>query len=266
MFARSLGIARQANRAVSGLNSMAAVDLKSTTLSFASPESDFVASSATENDPLATDTARTSALIFSGPWLALGSVLAAPSAPLASQVMLALPPLAIGALAVSRQWSLFKERSRAEEAVEAMSAAADFEPLPTTLAQVLLADAIAETLDQAPSHPVSQQAIVITRSTAPFPIVHVNKAWEELCGFTLAEVQGETLGMLQQPGLTQRPLVDAMLAKLTQHNGRESAAHTLRNITKGGKAFDNYLRVAPLEDKGLFVGSLQDVTVARALA
>jgi hypothetical protein len=43
------------------------------------------------------------------------------------------------------------------------------------------------------------RAIVVTEACAPFQIAHVNDSWEQLCGYTLDEIKGQTLACIQGP-------------------------------------------------------------------
>eukprot|EP00546_Thalassionema_frauenfeldii_P011590 CAMPEP_0178925460 /NCGR_PEP_ID=MMETSP0786-20121207/17928_1 /TAXON_ID=186022 /ORGANISM="Thalassionema frauenfeldii, Strain CCMP 1798" /LENGTH=159 /DNA_ID=CAMNT_0020600351 /DNA_START=163 /DNA_END=642 /DNA_ORIENTATION=+ len=98
------------------------------------------------------------------------------------------------------------------------------------------------------------QAVVVTENSPPFKIVHVNSAWEGLCGWTHEESRGKTLSILQ--GNETDPLtVTSLINYLLQ--GEEAGA-VLTNYTKDGRRFRNHLRVGPM-DEGLFVGVLQEI-------
>ena len=111
-------------------------------------------------------------------------------------------------------------------------------------------------------------AVVITSATAPYPIVQVNHAWEQLCGYTQAQAVGQTFHSLgiQDGSFTQRHHTDMLAQKLQR---RERAALHLTNAAADGHLFQNYLRVAPLVDHRQsnqvthFIGVLQDDTSSR---
>jgi len=100
-------------------------------------------------------------------------------------------------------------------------------PLPTTLDEALEA---------------SNEAIVITEITPPFNVVTVNKAWEDLCGYTKAECNGQSLRMIQGPETDLAAVETLMEHVLTG----ETAGTVLTNYKKGGKKFRNRVRVGPL--------------------
>lgn len=111
----------------------------------------------------------------------------------------------------------------------------------------------------------SRRAIVITETTAPFRVVDVNLAWEQLCGYTFLESKGKTLGSLLKGPETDQLAATSLISKLLQ--GEEAGA-TLTNYAKDGRMFRNRLRAGPLyEDEGdpstlkYFVGVLQEVQV-----
>lgn len=98
------------------------------------------------------------------------------------------------------------------------------------------------------------QAIVVTESSPPFKIVHVNSAWEGLCGWTHEESRGKTLSILQ--GIETDPLTVTSLINYLLKG--EEAGAVLTNYTKEGRRFRNHLRVGTM-DEGLFVGVLQEI-------
>jgi PAS domain S-box-containing protein len=91
----------------------------------------------------------------------------------------------------------------------------------------------------------TRRATVITETTAPFRIVDVNSAWEDLCGYTFVESKGRTLGSLLRGPDTDPVAATALIAKLVQG---EEAGTTLVNYTKAGRRFRNRIRVGPLYD------------------
>ena len=93
-------------------------------------------------------------------------------------------------------------------------------------------------------------AIVFTQAEAPHRITHVNKAWVDMCGYDMDEVEGKTNAVLQGPETDVEAVRDLMA-----HVGRqESAKATLVNYKKGGERFVNRLQIEPLyDDKGKLV-------------
>jgi PAS domain S-box-containing protein len=120
----------------------------------------------------------------------------------------------------------------------------DSEPLPRTIQDALRR---------------SSRAIVITEAVKPFRIVDVNKAWEDLCGYSYVEAKGKTLGSLLRGPETDALAATALIAQLLR--GEEAGA-TLTNYTKDNRSFRNRLQVGPLmegSDVTHFVGVLQEV-------
>jgi PAS domain S-box-containing protein len=108
----------------------------------------------------------------------------------------------------------------------------------------------------------AKNAAVITSSLPPYRIVCVNSCWEELCGFTSEQATGETFASLgiEDSSFTDRVKSGYLDQKLEK--GERAAVH-LKNQTKDGKTFTNYLRVTPLIDHSTtkithFLGVLQD--------
>jgi PAS domain S-box-containing protein len=89
----------------------------------------------------------------------------------------------------------------------------------------------------------SSLAIVVTETSAPFCVVNVNKAWEDLCGYTYLESKGRSLGTLLKGEETNGVAVTAMLNKLL--HGEEAIA-IVTNYTKEGRKFRNRIHVGPL--------------------
>jgi PAS domain S-box-containing protein len=124
------------------------------------------------------------------------------------------------------------------------SIAPDSEPLPRTMQDALRR---------------SSRAIVVTESVKPFRVVNVNKAWEDLCGYSYVEAKDKTLGSLLRGPDTDNSAGTAMIVQLLR--GEEAGA-TLTNYTKDKRAFRNRLQVGPLMDGEHithFVGVLQEV-------
>jgi PAS domain S-box-containing protein len=106
----------------------------------------------------------------------------------------------------------------------------------------------------------TRRAIVITEAKKPFRVFDVNRAWEDLCGYSYVECKGKTLGSLLRGPETDQLAATSLIAKLLQG---EEAGTTLVNYTKSGRAFQNRIRVGPLKDESdnvtHFVGVLQEV-------
>ena len=56
----------------------------------------------------------------------------------------------------------------------------------------------------------------------PFTVRYVNPAWELLCGYSAAEIKGQSLKLLQGP-LTDKTVLNNMIRRLKQENLRASA-------------------------------------------
>ncbi|PXW92864.1 PAS domain S-box-containing protein/diguanylate cyclase (GGDEF)-like protein [Sphaerotilus hippei] len=96
-----------------------------------------------------------------------------------------------------------------------------------------------------------------------FPLVYVNKAFEETTGYTAEEVLGLNCRLLQgsdrnQPGLAQMRQALA---------NRQGCRVLLRNYRKDGSLFWNEVTLAPIIEEGRFthvVGMLRDITARLA--
>lgn len=121
----------------------------------------------------------------------------------------------------------------------------DERPLPRTLEDAL--------------RPTSR-AIVVTETCRPFRVCDVNKAWENLCGYSYLESKGKSLGALLKGPDTDPLAVTSMVNRL-MHG--EDATIVLTNYTKSGRPFRNRLQVGPLYneqgDITNFVGILQEI-------
>jgi PAS domain S-box-containing protein len=91
----------------------------------------------------------------------------------------------------------------------------------------------------------SSRAIVVTETKAPFRVVNVNKAWEDLCGYTFLESKGRSLGYLLKGEETDGVALTCMINKLLE--GEEAIA-IVTNYTKEGRKFRNRIHVGPLAD------------------
>ena len=88
------------------------------------------------------------------------------------------------------------------------------------------------------------RAIVVTETTKPFRVVDVNKCWEGLCGYTLKEARGKTLGSLLKGPATNQVAATGLISQLLQ--GCQEAGTVLINYTKEGREFRNRIRVGPV--------------------
>mmetsp|Transcript_8756 Transcript_8756/g.16533 ORF Transcript_8756/g.16533 Transcript_8756/m.16533 type:complete len:198 (-) Transcript_8756:342-935(-) len=102
-------------------------------------------------------------------------------------------------------------------------------PLPTTLKAALSP---------------SQQCRVITEATPPFRVVHVNTAWEHLCGYSADEVVGKDLRVIQGPLTSTDVLSDLGRAA----RDKQPIRVMLNNYRKHGEVFRNHLRTMPLTE------------------
>ncbi|MGZ3182049.1 MAG: EAL domain-containing protein [Telluria sp.] len=94
-------------------------------------------------------------------------------------------------------------------------------------------------------------------------IEYVNPAFEQLTGYTLAEVKGRAPGFMRANGWdeAEHARIGAALER------RESVQAVVRNLRKNGETFWNELRIDPVLDPdgkvSHFVASLSDITDAR---
>eukprot|EP00539_Tryblionella_compressa_P021780 CAMPEP_0178890150 /NCGR_PEP_ID=MMETSP0747-20121128/18176_1 /TAXON_ID=913974 /ORGANISM="Nitzschia punctata, Strain CCMP561" /LENGTH=270 /DNA_ID=CAMNT_0020559757 /DNA_START=140 /DNA_END=953 /DNA_ORIENTATION=- len=111
----------------------------------------------------------------------------------------------------------------------------------------------------------SSRAIVVTETSKPFRVLNVNKAWEDLCGYSFLEAKGKSLGSMLKGEETDQLAVTAVVNQLLQGN---EVTTVLTNYTKEGRKFRNRLHVGPLfEDAAdlqtgtpsYFVGVLKEV-------
>ena len=117
------------------------------------------------------------------------------------------------------------------------------------------------TYDEA-TQPDDDRAIVVTEASPPFSVCCVNSSWEGLCGYTESEARGRSLGDLLQGKETDTMAATALVDKLL--HGMEAGA-ILTNYAKGGKKFQNRIRVGPLcDEQGRithFIGVLRESKV-----
>lgn len=95
----------------------------------------------------------------------------------------------------------------------------------------------------------NQAALVITTATAPHKVVHVNAAWESLCGYTKDEALFHSIGPLLQNDQHKSHTNQAARHLIQQLQEDQYAVEHdayLENFTKTGRPFLNHLRVGPL--------------------
>jgi len=92
---------------------------------------------------------------------------------------------------------------------------------------------------------VKDRAIVVTELEPPFRVVHVNVPWTKMCGFTNAELVGQTLGCIQGPSTNKDTL------KLLKHvvGKHEVDRFALVNYHKSGRAYLVAIAIRPLVDQ-----------------
>jgi PAS domain S-box-containing protein len=102
--------------------------------------------------------------------------------------------------------------------------------------------------------------LLVDACHADMPVVYVNKAFEQMTGYTRAEVLGRNCRFLQGDDRSQPSLDDVRAALRTQ---RDFVA-VVRNYRKDGSLFWNEMRVSPLYDASgevsHYLGILAEVT------
>eukprot|EP00316_Scyphosphaera_apsteinii_P020111 CAMPEP_0119300274 /NCGR_PEP_ID=MMETSP1333-20130426/2234_1 /TAXON_ID=418940 /ORGANISM="Scyphosphaera apsteinii, Strain RCC1455" /LENGTH=638 /DNA_ID=CAMNT_0007301985 /DNA_START=25 /DNA_END=1941 /DNA_ORIENTATION=- len=89
-----------------------------------------------------------------------------------------------------------------------------------------------------------KDAIIFTEARAPYKITHCNKAWCDMCGYSLDEIEGATNAILQGPDTDLSVIADLMSCVRRS----EPACVTVVNYKKGGIPFVNQLQVDPVYD------------------
>jgi PAS domain S-box-containing protein len=85
--------------------------------------------------------------------------------------------------------------------------------------------------------------MVMTLADAPYTIVQVNKLWEDMTGYTAAEVVGKSsCGILQVSEKDNKPLSEMM----QEIRFKRPASATLINVKKTGERFRHFLLTFPL--------------------
>lgn len=90
-------------------------------------------------------------------------------------------------------------------------------------------------------------ACVVTTTDTPNRIVHVNAAWESLCGYEQREVLHRTLGFLQGDGTN----TDLVAKTLSTVNKKEWVDMYVVNYKKNGSPFTNHVSIkeVPLDSE-----------------
>lgn len=106
------------------------------------------------------------------------------------------------------------------------------------------------------------RAVIVTETKHPYPVVGVNKPWEDLCGYKSSEAVGKSMsGLIQGPKTNTKGLKDAMDEL---KNGAVRVECTTVNYRKDGSMFNNHLTMAPLEcnagnKAAFYVGILKNI-------
>lgn len=154
------------------------------------------------------------------------------------------PETALGSVALSELVS----KNLVEQLVQQQQQQHD-EKLPTSLLEYYKGAA------------TDHRAMVVTSCQKPFQVVDVNDAWVGLCGYTRGESIDQTLGDLLQGPDTNQKVLQEFVEKLS--HGEEATA-TIVNYTKMGRKFVNRVHAGPLYnevsgDITHFVGVLTEI-------
>lgn len=239
----------------SGISAAAPSAVWSHGLSYASPESDFTsqqARAASDSDDYLTPAEWSRTLSFASPESDFTSQPSVASSSVRDRNDGSAPPqsrhsfpLWSGMLSFASPESDFVSQLSGG----APSAALSGVPLPRTLREVLALEdldgqAVADSLgQQKQSAPAA--AIVVTTASAPHRIVHVNRAWEELCGYGRGEVVNgnKTLSILQGPK-SNAELARSAVSRLVRTHRPVDMYQV--NYAKSGREFVNHVTMGPL--------------------
>jgi PAS domain S-box-containing protein len=113
----------------------------------------------------------------------------------------------------------------------------------------------------------TDQAIVVTTLQSPHVIIHVNAAWENLCGYTKNEAVHGSLSLIQGPDWNRERAeqMEQMIQRVVETLQPQETV--LVNCSKSGRPFTNHLTVGPLhleskhsqEQLQFLVGILEEV-------
>jgi PAS domain S-box-containing protein len=104
-----------------------------------------------------------------------------------------------------------------------------------------------------------EESMIVSGVGKGFPILHVTKAWEDMCGWSLEECRNKSSN-INQGEHTSKETLQVMGKQLSEG---KACKVQLVNYRATGEPFWNVLSIFPIEEKGktvLFVGYLQDYT------
>jgi len=110
----------------------------------------------------------------------------------------------------------------------------------------------------------AEDAVVLAEVAEPHRILHVNKAWSDMCGFTMEEVEGASCAILQGAE-TDGAALDEMMRSVRRG---EASSATVYSYKKGGIRFLNQVQFTPVWDGpriALLMGILHEVDTPDAL-
>lgn len=111
------------------------------------------------------------------------------------------------------------------------------------MAQLTLAEALA----------LSQDARVVTTATAPYTLVHVNKAWSKITGYRFTEVVGTSCAFLQGPA-TASKVLETLNAAI---RSRKPIKTKLVNYTRDGAPFLCHIDCGPVKGGTHFCATIK---------
>ncbi|GAX18282.1 hypothetical protein FisN_20Lh047 [Fistulifera solaris] len=212
-------------------------------MSFASPESDFVAASLSSPS---TTTATTRAL---SAWSGQLTFASAESDFTQSNMM--------KEMSSSRSLSTSSSSSLGQMWSQTLSFASPESDFTTSWFQTTESPRLPQTFAEALME--EKRAVVVTTAASPHKIVHVNAAWEGLCGYSRSEALDRTLSLIQGPD-TNSQLASSTVQKVLSQQQTHDAY--LINYAKDGRRFINHLSMGLLSLEGennFMVGVLEEV-------
>jgi PAS domain S-box-containing protein len=106
-------------------------------------------------------------------------------------------------------------------------------------------------------------AIMITEASPGYPIIYVNRAFTDLCGYPPEEILGQSPSVLQGPN-TSRSVLEALQADLAA--GRPFHGEAV-NYRRDGSEFIMEWKIAPIRDEdgqiAFYIAIQRDVTELR---